>query len=1064
MSNSKDATLKAIIDSVLTDLMVKTTGTQIYLDDSTTLSSKIAEMVAAINIRAKNSDVDNKLSEFKTTHDNDIAEVTKSINSRPTQDDVTAQIGNLKQEIMGDLPVEAYDTFTEMAAYITEHQEVAEALTAAVGNKADKSVVDDILKTIGALGDLSTKSKVSKSDLDASLQTELDAKATSEDMEVALSAKAPTEHTHDDRYYTETEIQQMLSGFSEEMTEELLNKAPTEHTHDDRYYTETEIDAKLAGLSGSGGSGSSGVGWGVCETASATAAKVVTITNNDNWELKLGSEIIVKFTMDNAASNITLNVNNTGAKPVWYGGEVYTGLDGAICGMIGVYIRYVYDGTHWVWMGHSYDANDWQVFKGATATKAATPGFLPVAAAGSQDKFFKADGTWEIPTDTNNHALAICETAAGTAAKVATITGNDNWKLAVGSEVIVKFTNINTASNCTLNVDNTGAKSVWYDKGKYAGASTTVFGYTGSYIRYVYDGTYWVWMGKSGDSNTWNPLKGATTSVAGTAGYAPAPTAGAVNRFLRSDATWALIPDSNSVAYGECATAATTAEKVVNITSDDDWTLKVGSEIMVKFGITNEASNVTLNVNNTGAKSIWYNDSVYSGNYPTVTGFANRYIKYTYDGTQWVWSGDSGGAMDSVDPVGTGAFSMNRKADTTVGYCSFAEGSDTEASGHYSHAEGDETKASGNSSHAEGYGTEASGYYSHAEGFDSEASGDSSHAEGWTCKARGAYSHASGYYTSTTKSCQFAIGFGNKPQDDSIFEVGNGKTSDGKPAIGNKYPAETQNAFRVNQSGQAIAQTGLGIGETIITEDQLKYLSNVGQDGHTNNGSFRFYYNSEVNANAYNVANVVALANPVANSVARAGYGFNNVSKNGMFLYLDTVDSLLRMMDNNGTDAVRFGGDEIVLKTTTQVKCYGTSLKSQNVDGSGWAPVYASAFTQQSSRKYKKNFENISEEDANKLLLLHPVKYDYINEEDGTDCYGLIAEEVNTIMSYPVVYDSEGNPDGIDYSKFVPYLIKMVQMQNEKINKLEEQNASLTQWANELGRRLTILEQLNKEI
>lgn len=38
-------------------------------------------------------------------------------------------------------------------------------------------------------------------------------------------------HTHDDRYYTETETDQLLAG-----------KAASAHTHDDRYYTETEID------------------------------------------------------------------------------------------------------------------------------------------------------------------------------------------------------------------------------------------------------------------------------------------------------------------------------------------------------------------------------------------------------------------------------------------------------------------------------------------------------------------------------------------------------------------------------------------------------------------------------------------------------------------------------------------------------------------------------------------------------------------------------------------------------------------------------------------------------
>ena len=41
-------------------------------------------------------------------------------------------------------------------------------------------------------------------------------------------------------------------------------------------------------------------------------------------------------------------------------------------------------------------------------------------------------------------------------------------------------------------------------------------------------------------------MRGASTSAAGAAGYAPAPSAGAANRYLRSDGTWAVPPDTNT--------------------------------------------------------------------------------------------------------------------------------------------------------------------------------------------------------------------------------------------------------------------------------------------------------------------------------------------------------------------------------------------------------------------------------------------------------------------------------------------------------------------------------------
>lgn len=43
------------------------------------------------------------------------------------------------------------------------------------------------------------------------------------------------DHTHDDRYYTETEMDSKLAG-----------KSDTGHTHDDRYYTESEVDEKIS--------------------------------------------------------------------------------------------------------------------------------------------------------------------------------------------------------------------------------------------------------------------------------------------------------------------------------------------------------------------------------------------------------------------------------------------------------------------------------------------------------------------------------------------------------------------------------------------------------------------------------------------------------------------------------------------------------------------------------------------------------------------------------------------------------------------------------------------------
>ena len=73
-------------------------------------------------------------------------------------------------------------------------------------------------------------------------------------------------------------------------------------------------------------------------------------------------------------------------------------------------------------------------------------------------------------------------------------------------------------------------------------------------------------LGKSVPSNavftdtTYSDMKGATNTGVGTHGLVPAPSAGAANRYLRSDGTWAVPPDTNTTytlgSFGITASAA----------------------------------------------------------------------------------------------------------------------------------------------------------------------------------------------------------------------------------------------------------------------------------------------------------------------------------------------------------------------------------------------------------------------------------------------------------------------------------------------------------------------------
>lgn len=145
MNAAKKAIIQAMVEGVLVDLMVQTNAENVMVDENTTLAAKLAAVLA------------------------DVAAVPATVNTA---------ISALRTELMGEGVPEAYDTFKELADYIETHQEAADALTAAIGEKADKATVEAIQKTISGLGALATKNTVEESDLSAELKEKLNAAAS----------------------------------------------------------------------------------------------------------------------------------------------------------------------------------------------------------------------------------------------------------------------------------------------------------------------------------------------------------------------------------------------------------------------------------------------------------------------------------------------------------------------------------------------------------------------------------------------------------------------------------------------------------------------------------------------------------------------------------------------------------------------------------------------------------------------------------------------------------------------------------------------------------------------
>ena len=119
-------------------------------------------------------------------------------------------------------------------------------------------------------------------------------------------------------------------------------------------------------------------------------------------------------------------------------------------------------------------------------------------------------------------------------------------------------------------------------------------------------------------------------------------------------------------------------------------------------------------------------------------------------------------------------------------------------------------------------------------------------------------------------------------------------------------------------------------------------------------------------------------------------------------------------------------------------------IQCRNYADTAWAGISGTKFTTQSSKRYKENIKSITEEEAEKIYDVNVVTFDYkenVVDEDRHGFTGVIAEDVVNIIPKVVTYrdiDGESLPDSVDYSKFTPYLIKIVQEQHKKILELEE--------------------------
>lgn len=270
----------------------------------------------------------------------------------------------------------------------------------------------------------------------------------------------------------------------------------------------------------------------------------------------------------------------------------------------------------------------------------------------SSTKYLRGDGTWQAfskstvglgnvdNTADNNKPVPIveCSTARSTANKVVALTG---FTLKTGSRVYVRFTDTGTSNpasgNLTLNVNSTGAKTIVDGKTNKSVLTYSSAGwfYNNIVSEFVYDGTYWVWMSR--DNNT------------------------------------TYTPQALGLGYATCSTAAATAAKVATLSG---YSLVTNGIVSVKF--TNSVpANATLNINNRGAKNIYYQGAkivagvikagdiatfVYSGNYNLICIDRGSAENVVYDNSQSGLSATK--VQGAIDELKSGVTSVEQILDS----------------------------------------------------------------------------------------------------------------------------------------------------------------------------------------------------------------------------------------------------------------------------------------------------------------------------------------------------------------------------------------------------------------
>lgn len=141
----------------------------------------------------------------------------------------------------------------------------------------------------------------------------------------------------------------------------------------------------------------------------------------------------------------------------------------------------------------------------------ATAGNKHIPTGGAAGQVLKYGGSSGEASWGNSSYYGTCQTAAATVAKTVSLSG---FSLFTGATVAVMFSNGNTATNPTLNVNDTGAKAIHYLNSALTSSTAGIISKNGVYL-FVYSGSNWQLVGNIGNITISEMEKSCTTLWSG---------------------------------------------------------------------------------------------------------------------------------------------------------------------------------------------------------------------------------------------------------------------------------------------------------------------------------------------------------------------------------------------------------------------------------------------------------------------------------------------------------------------------------------------------------------------